>query len=269
MATIIIPNEINNLNGEIAATKSLIGRKNMDNIATADGEVTNGYLQYYWNRTGTPATAYNYSPLIFFKPSTQESSIVMFCRGTGNLVTKHKVNDTWGEWSFHDSREAISSNQEYGTASRTYEKGEYLFFNEYLYIAKVAIPQGTALSSSNLLSVRVTEHLKQLEDYSVQSIGGTYFRAIRKGPVVNFSAAVGYWTYDSSSSYLTWCNTSNGTYTTPQLSEEMRPPFNVELIDALAGKRVTIMTDGHIGGATDISVTPLRFTACWLANNSL
>lgn len=316
------------LQTQINTLSGYLERKNMTSVASADSEIVSGFLQHYWEFGHEPSLAYDYSPVIFLKPSSQESTVLLFARGSGNLLTRHKIDGVWEEWVYHDTREAISLNTENGsTASRNYAKGEFLFRNGLLYMAKVAISQGDSLSGSNLLSARICERIQSLEQYSEkygasfayvdnsntasraytkgdfvirsgtlyvvtanissgasftssnitavsvgsrltalekisqQEISGQYVKAVRVGAIVNFTGATGSWTVDSDG-YLSVGGTPI------QLNEDFRPFSNIEIVDALNLKRITVLTNGRMS-SNITSATNLRFSGCWIAGNAI
>lgn len=105
---------------------------------------------------------------------------------------------------------------------------------------------------------------------TVQTIGGTHFRCVRRNNVVQLSCAVGYFWADSSDGYiLKWNGSGSGTTTEITIVEELRPFGNIEVVDANQKKRITVNTNGKLSTNETLTAAPLRFTGVWLAADSL
>ena len=188
---------------------------------------------------------------------------------TGGLALSAKAGADL-KASIDDTQKMISVWIETGsTASRAYNKGDYIIYGKYLYVARNDISQGESLTGSNLLSARIGERLAALEKLESQRINNSAgFVIYKKGALVNLSCAVGFTKSDEDNEHrLMWSSSSSETYVTPRLDEKFRPLVNVELVNATTYRRITVRTDGYLYTDSALSATPLRYSGSWLSDS--
>ena len=149
--------------------------------------------------------------------------------------------------------------------------GQYVYImnhaslSEGMYTATTSISANTTLSGSNVTAVSGggLNNLDSKIATSSTTTGGAGCTLYKFGKVVSCHVVS-----------QTWKNTGAGTQIYRTVSDvdypisipsAYRPQTNVEIREALNGKRITIATDGTVTCGDDISSgASLRFSGCWI-----